>query len=855
MNAPKRISKVFLFLFLLAQALCAQDPVKVEEKTYQREIAFVIQSLQTLYNLLGDSTMSQKDKDVIIRQSYLKYFRDDKVQIEDDLDPGRNLPLNKDVQAYLQDIMFFFKKIDFRFEIETIQQGINDKDSLFYLVKAKVWIDGINLFGEHEQRAQDRFFELMYSNEDDSYKIVSIYTTKLSVKEDLNNWWNALSKPWRLYFAEAILVDSIRSFSFLMDSVKVDESGKIIDWSTFMDSSQVVLSPGDTFRLNTKWFYSSIITLQELESIHIAPSDSIIELEPLQKFTRLKYLSFAHCGITNLDPLRVCLDLEILDASYSLVEDLSNLYYLNALYELNLTGTPIQSIAGFENFESLEVLHVGKTLLEANPNFEPLARLTHLSLEGLNLAGYQSLSKLENLMELNVQETGFKDFNVLSPLKKLRNLNISETELTALQGVETLNALKVIRFNSTAISSLEPLKDLEYLRLIYCDKSNITKEEVQRFLGVKPNVLIIYESERLQQWWKELNPVLKEIIQVRMDSLSQDPTDEQLHQIIFTDEVNLKNQTELQSLEGFEKLINVHRIDLTGTSIKDLAPLEGLNGLRELILNSTEIMDLSPLQNLRTLEYLDIRKTPVSKIEILSRNKTLQVIDADSSNVKVDEVKSFKETSSAVVCFQSDELWKWHESLPATWKRFISTEMRYSKELDRKTLQQFVDQDTLIIPASTGIENLDPLSMFYRLRVLRLDHLNLSTLSQLESLTELVSLDLTGVPVRDFNLLSRLYNLEELSLNQTPVSDLSFLIQLPSITHLELSATAVVDIKELEYLKDLEELDISFTGIKKIKPLSDLKKLKRLKCKNTPINPKHLEKLQKQIPGLEVVRL
>ncbi len=37
--------------------------------------------IRTMFNLLGDPDVTRKDKDVIINRSYLKYFKDDKVQI------------------------------------------------------------------------------------------------------------------------------------------------------------------------------------------------------------------------------------------------------------------------------------------------------------------------------------------------------------------------------------------------------------------------------------------------------------------------------------------------------------------------------------------------------------------------------------------------------------------------------------------------------------------------------------------------------------------------------------------------------------------------------------------------------
>jgi len=76
----------------------AELSIKVEDQ---------VRFLEFLLNTVGNSQTSARDKDVIIRESYLKIFRDGKVQIEDDLVLDRKVVTNKDVSAYFKDIEFF----------------------------------------------------------------------------------------------------------------------------------------------------------------------------------------------------------------------------------------------------------------------------------------------------------------------------------------------------------------------------------------------------------------------------------------------------------------------------------------------------------------------------------------------------------------------------------------------------------------------------------------------------------------------------------------------------------------------------------------------------------------------------
>ena len=100
--------------FLLSFAASAQT-IKGYSKDQVLELSTKVEDqvrfLEFLLNTVGSSQTSARDKDVIIRESYLKIFRDGKVQVEDDLLLDRKVVTNKDVTAYFKDIEFFYKNI------------------------------------------------------------------------------------------------------------------------------------------------------------------------------------------------------------------------------------------------------------------------------------------------------------------------------------------------------------------------------------------------------------------------------------------------------------------------------------------------------------------------------------------------------------------------------------------------------------------------------------------------------------------------------------------------------------------------------------------------------------------------
>ncbi|MEY3647601.1 MAG: hypothetical protein RLZ13_483, partial [Bacteroidota bacterium] len=109
-----RTSRYALLWFLLCLSIVAQGQTIKGYSTDQltelsTKVEDQVRFLEFLLNTVGNSQTSARDKDVIIRESYLKIFRDGKVQVEDDLVLDRKVVTNKDVAAYFKDIEFFYK--------------------------------------------------------------------------------------------------------------------------------------------------------------------------------------------------------------------------------------------------------------------------------------------------------------------------------------------------------------------------------------------------------------------------------------------------------------------------------------------------------------------------------------------------------------------------------------------------------------------------------------------------------------------------------------------------------------------------------------------------------------------------
>ncbi|HAS58125.1 MAG TPA: internalin, partial [Algoriphagus sp.] len=96
----------------------------------------------------------------IIRESFLKIFRDGIVQVEDDLLQDRMVVTNKDVTAYLKDIEFFFKDVNFKFKIREVKPSQKENGQVFFVVFLDRTITASSKDGKKITNTKPRFVEV-----------------------------------------------------------------------------------------------------------------------------------------------------------------------------------------------------------------------------------------------------------------------------------------------------------------------------------------------------------------------------------------------------------------------------------------------------------------------------------------------------------------------------------------------------------------------------------------------------------------------------------------------------------------------------------------------------------------------
>ncbi|MBN2638409.1 MAG: hypothetical protein JXR65_04915 [Bacteroidales bacterium] len=873
-----RLSLLFLFVFAGAFSLSAKeksiDLSPDEIKAYQDQCRQMVDYLQGTLNFLGDPENPSSEKEIIINNSYLKIFKNDKVQIEDDLDEHRDVPLNKDIQAYLKDVVFFFKSVHFTFDIQQIEPMVSPSGQNFFKVSLNRRLQGITVEGDTVDNNEQRFIEINLNPVKNDLKIASIYTHVPNMDSQMKYWWNHLSSGWKQYFGQSIRVyDSIplaKIMWFSNDSMVIEKKVPVLindslnsvdslsaDTTAVYDSLPVQdtmyqIVP-DTVPANTRLLTQVLQYLKRTRNIDITGNLNINNLDPLSELSELRSLKAAHTLVDNLTPLRSLNRLEYIDITGCSVTSLSPLLYVSSLKELDASFTQVQKTSVIANLKNLVQLDLSSTRVDSLQQWNNLNQLRSLNLSGTPVQTIDSLSVLTQLTHLNLARCILNSFDPLKALNQLQDLNLDSTNIKNLEQLAGLLSLSTLHINGTQVKDLMPLAGLKNLKLIYCNNSGVTAQEAAKFIKANPSCQVIFNSEKLKSWWDNLPDAWKLVFKELMPK-TDSVTVIQLHGLLRIDSLNLSNNKEIRSLKPLEMMSQLDRLNLSSTSISDLFPLSALGNLQYLNLSHTAVSDLSPLSGLKNLKQVHIEYTSVDDLMPLANNSNLSVVYADHSGMSQKSVSTFRNVQpNTLVLFQTDALKKWWNGLSSIWKKVFASQSDLSQNRTAEQLQQLVNKTSLSVSNEMSLNNLEVLHEFKSLEELLVNNTGVTVIAPLTKLKTLKVLRISNSPVSNILPLSVLTDLRELDLENTGVEDLSALQSLRKLQVLNLSGTRVKDLKPLQYLTQLQNLIINNTRIRSLKYVMPLRKIRLLRCDHTSISQKRIDEFKQSHPQAQVI--
>lgn len=805
------ITGIFFLVSHFGPAQTIKGYTKDEVNEFSAKVEDQVRFLEYLLNTIGNQETSSRDKDVIIRESYLKIFRDEKVQVEDDLLLDRKVVTNKDVTAYLKDIEFFYKNIEFKFKIREVKPAQKESGEVYFLASLDRTISATAITGEKVTNTKPRFVEINLDDKSQELKIVSVYTTKISRDEELTAWWESLDLPWKSYF-----------------------------------QSRFNLSETDSVYLD--WYYRFV----SIDTLNISGNTTISTLGPLSELRDLKVIDLSNTGITDLSPISNVTFLESLNISNTPTEDIQFIKYSDRLKHLDISHTQILDISQLLNLKSLISLKVEKTPILSFAVLNEFKNLTQLDLAESGFNNVENIKDLSQLKSLNLSGNYMINLSELSGLSSLNSLNLSQTNIQDVTPIASLENLELLDITGSQVADISSLESLTSLKKILADETQLSPLAADIFVRKNPEVLLIHHVKNLESWWSSLSSEWKAALKRNNPAITNDsPTVEILTQTITVTKLNL-DSAQLDNLIPITRFVNLSHLNFSNNPISDLLPLSEVKTLVQIIGKNTQVTELSALAENDLLEYLDLEYSPISSIQVVTALPDLVLLNVNEADFDPSIIPEMLiQRPDMNIIYRTDELNIWWNDLDTNWKDIFRKKFALSENPETEKLHLLAAQSELSI-RSVSISDLIPLSVFVNLRSLEVFDAPISSVAPLSARMLLTKLRLSQVPVADFLPLSGLSLLEDLDLSNTGIAELTPISNLTELRKLNLSGTNLKTLKGLESLGALEELDVASTNLRNLKPIDGLNNLKKLSCFNTNLTTRSVESFKSSHPDCEV---
>ena len=464
---------------------------------------------------------------------------------------------------------------------------------------------------------------------------------------------------------------------------------------------------------------------------------SITNLYDLVFFPNLINLEINGLTLKNLDGIENCKNLESIYC-YSIVDDLSKVEYLknlNTIFITNLQNfdNAIDSLKGLEKLKTLSIS--GNITVKSMKRIEELNNsLVYITLSNVGIEKIEGLKKFTNLKSINLTNNNIKDITPIADIASINNI-------TGLY----LDGNKNISGNRSDYTK----KELEKINKI----GEILDRDGEIVLGV--------EQFRL-----------------------------------FTNYKNVKlNYKSLTSLEMFEGMTNLNKLDLAGNAItledeKSQNILKSMKNLRSLnLFQNKKLANIKPINELSSLTDLNLSST---------RTFNLADIEDILSNVSLSVDNS---TFQTIVNCDANKI--------------TSLKMSWAPIQDIPDMSNLTKLKYLQINNSSSINSLDTIAKLESLEVLILNRDSLhNKMFDFSRLTNLNNLSLEGNSLwsEDLNKLKSLKNNKNLNLNlsNNSIIDATALLELDASTRINLKNNVNLNENSKNKLKAKFNANVTF---------------------------------------------
>ncbi|MFD0587244.1 stalk domain-containing protein [Paenibacillus sp. GCM10027627] len=235
---------------------------------------------------------------------------------------------------------------------------------------------------------------------------------------------------------------------------------------------------------------------------------------------------------------------------------------------------------------------------------------------------------------------------------------------------------------------------------------------------------------------------------------------------------------QITSLKGLEHAINLQKLSIVNSDVRDLSPIAKLDQLQSITFINNQISDLSPLKELKKLRDLDLSQNLISDLSPLATIKSLQTLNL-----------------SANLIFDIEPL----HDLDQMYRLYL-----YDNYIEDLTAVQAMDRLNLLDVTGNLVSDLSPISHMKSLSVLYVNHNPIQSVEPIQDL-RIFSLNISNSNVADLTPLKNLNNLQYLDIgNSLPLDQ-------PSLQFLERFKTAAGN--KVDHMEDYSPPKIFINGM------------------------------------------
>lgn len=871
-------------IFLLASQINAQKkdaaPDKTELDNYRYQSERLIEYFSETLNFLGDSTTVAKERQIIVNESYLKIFKDAEIQIEDDLIEDRMVPVYKDTRAYLRDIGFFYKHVHFDYNIQSIEHFYNSRQEINFRVTVNRHLVGKTIKNEVVENNMIRYIEIDLDHAQEILKIVSIYSTRLEEKEDIEIWWTQLPHYWKSYFAKDIPLedgiqlsdvvsfnDSIVTFPFTQEmAAKLSDTNFILVDSTynklkivsnvtyfapFMNTNDYTIAlPRRIYVKYIKASLHSIVgNMMKQISVDISNQTIYKDLSPLAKMIYLKELNLSGTPINDILDLRNLNNLEKVNISNTNISDISPLQYLINIKNIDFSNTKVSNISSLAYNIALEEIKMNNTPVSDILSLAHLLELKRLWMNNTAISDISALANNMNMEIISFHSTNVSSCDILKNYPNLIMAGMNDTKVDNISALNGLSKLQNIFINNTTVSDISKLDNLESLTRIYCDGSRISKEDAVEYMNLHPSTLVVFESDKLQKWWNSQSEEWKQIWK-EINNTKSNPDNDLLHEMVIKKELDLRFSN-LSSIDCLSEMLMLEKLNISGNNISSLSPISASTSLKYINFSKTKVNDISPILNNLSLNTIIANETPVANFETLTTLKNLELLECDQCTIPdyvVDKIVT--QNSHCLVIYRTVQNKIWWDNLSNAWKEEFFSE---SSTPDKYDLQRIINSQIVDVRNNRSINNLECLQPFRYINKLIISGTGLSTIDEISDKTSLTYLDFSNNPIENIDKLAGLANIDTLLMENTQIKKIDIVNNFLHLKHINISGTQIKSLKPLATSYNLVSIDFNNTAISNISPLLELSNLQQIKSYRTKVSPGKIEDFKLRNPSCDVI--